>query len=90
MQSGTILYLAQSPPPITFPALAVAILIFVEFLKKKNRFSKPKSNLDHLNNPQSDGEVQSWDDLNMVIDTSESGNSNKFRGLLSNKDGSSL
>ena len=37
MQSGTILFSAQSPPPITLPALAEAILIFVkEFSKKKD------------------------------------------------------
>ena len=29
IQSGMILSTAQSPPPITFPALADAILIFV-------------------------------------------------------------
>ena len=36
IQSGTILSWAQSPPPITFPALAEAILILlIEELEKK-------------------------------------------------------
>ena len=37
MQSGTNLFSAQSPPPITFPALTEAILIFdIETFEKKD------------------------------------------------------
>ena len=36
IQSGTILFSAQSPPPITFPALAVAILMLLSSLLKKD------------------------------------------------------
>ena len=31
-KSGTILFSDQSPPPITFPALAVLILIFLDII----------------------------------------------------------
>ena len=34
IQSGIILFGAQSPPPITFPALAIPIFIFLLLLKK--------------------------------------------------------
>ena len=34
MQSGIKRFLAQSPPPITLPALATAILIFFFFFYK--------------------------------------------------------
>ena len=37
MQSGINLFLDQSPPPITFPALAVARRIFLFFVKKDLR-----------------------------------------------------
>jgi hypothetical protein len=58
-----------------------------EFEYPKKAFKKHISNLNHLNDSslQSD-EVQEWNDLNMVLDTSESSKSNKFRGMLSTKD----
>ena len=38
IQSGMILFFDQSPPPITFPALAVAIPIFFLLLKKECKY----------------------------------------------------
>ena len=66
--------------------LTIKDLHLIEFAWKKTRFNKSKSNLDQLNESPKGNEVQSWDDLNMVIDTSEGSNSNKFRGVLSVND----
>ena len=38
MQSGINLSLDQSPPPITFPALATPIFIFAFLLKKDSQY----------------------------------------------------
>lgn len=66
--------------------LKIKDLRIIEFIRKKNRFNKVKSNLDHLNESPKADEVQDWDGLNMVIDTSKDSSSNKFRGVLSSKD----
>jgi hypothetical protein len=58
-----------------------------EFEFPKNSFKKVKSNLDCLNDSSMQSEeVQDWNNLNMVLDTSEKSKSNKFRGMLSTKD----
>jgi len=57
------------------------------FERKKQSFNKPKSNLDSLNKPSYEaGEIQDWESFSMVIDTSGSSKSNKFRGILSTED----
>jgi hypothetical protein len=57
------------------------------FERKKQKVVKPQSSLDSLNNPSKEtGENQDWESFSMVIDTSGSSKSNKFRGILSSND----
>lgn len=54
------------------------------YFNKDKKFEKPNSDINNLNNP--DGEVQNWESISMVLDTSESSKTNKLRGIVSTND----
>lgn len=63
--------------------------VFLSYYKpNQGSFSKRVSNINQLNNFSLENEVVAWDSLDMTVDSSEDGKTNKRDGIISYKDSS--